>query len=350
MNFRDRIKALESDPVPFEELVASFLLDENSKDGNELHDLLKASPVLRKKFEEINKIHIGLGEVFGVTKEPPTKSQVLRIMIPAGAIAAAILMGLFVYLTRMLPMRKMERIDILTFGTCIVNQGENLRSKKLSVCDYFFHTSSKGKSLRLRLLPNSEARVSLVDGTWTVRYEKGSLLIESYTNETFLGGFAKDLEVNLGFKKAILLGTKIRISPGPENNTRLEVLEGEVRLVNSESGTSSVAEPLLKNETVTFITEGEESSIRPLSLEEKTILASLFSGMESNEEGKSSAADPGKILFPEAVPVPGNRILLKDGRVKKGTGLLQNKDIYILIMENRIEEIKASRIRRIEFE
>ncbi|EQA45953.1 hypothetical protein LEP1GSC050_3993 [Leptospira broomii serovar Hurstbridge str. 5399] len=350
MNFQDQVKAFESDPVPFEELVASFLLDENITEGDELHDLLKASPILRKKFEEINKIHIGLTEAFRITNKHRSKFQALRIVIPASGIAAAILIGLSIYLTRMLPMRKMERIDILTFGTCIANQASNLKSEKLSVCDYFFHTSSKGKSLRLRLLPNSEAQVSLIDGTWTIKYEKGSLLIESYTNETFLGGFAKDLEVNFGSKKAILLGTKIRVSPGPENSTKLEVLEGGVRLVNSESSVSRVGEQLLENETVTFITEDEDSSIRPLSIEEKTILTRLFSGMEPNNEGRSSGADPGKILFPEAVPVPGNRILLKDGRVKKGNGLLQNKDIYILIMDNRIEEIKASQIRRIEFE
>ncbi|EPG72974.1 hypothetical protein LEP1GSC058_4006 [Leptospira fainei serovar Hurstbridge str. BUT 6] len=350
MNLQDRIKSFESDPVPFEELVASFLLDENITEGDELHDLLKASPVLRKKFEEINKIHVGLANAIGIKSKPRARSAALRIMIPVSGIAAAILIGLFIYLTRMLPMHKMERHDILTFGTCIVNQDANLRSEKLSVCDYFFHTASKGKSLRLRLLPNSEAQVSLVEGTWIIKYEKGSLLIESYSNETFFAGFAKDLEVNLGSKKAILLGTKIRISPGPANDTKLEVLEGEVRLVNSESRTSQIDGQLLKSETSTFITEGEDSMIRPLSTEEKTILARVFSGMESNDDGKSSEPDPGKILFPEAIPVPGNRILLKDGRVKKGKGLLQNKDVYILIMENRIEEIKAAEIRRIEFE
>ncbi|PJZ64459.1 hypothetical protein CH371_18820 [Leptospira wolffii] len=348
-SIRENIQKFERDPYLFEELVSEFLLDPKEESASLLSDLILESDILGSKFESLSKVHANLGILYFPPIEKPkslSRSVGRYVMLAAAALIAFSLSG-YLYSTRFSPLPPVQKEEILTFGSCESDgnpESGRIVSGKHSLCEFYFHSDKKGRSFKIRLLPDSVVRVHRDELVWLLDFQSGTILIDSLYSPAYLGRYPTDLKLLARGESLRFLGTKVRVSSDKEDKVKIEVLEGSLAW---ERKTSEI--PVVSGKSVSIPFESE--SPVDLTPEENQDLIEAFDSVRPYESGSPSApTNPGKILYPEASEVPGNRILLKNGSVKKGTSLLQKGDIYILIDKDSVTEFKSSEIKRIEFE
>ncbi|MGJ4746376.1 hypothetical protein ACQV5M_08475 [Leptospira sp. SA-E8] len=352
-SLNEKIRQFENSPESFDELVSQFLLTEEESKASELHDLILGSEFLRTRFEYLSKTNKAVREFYSTENRQNGSWNIKNLLY---SVAAVVLFSFSVYLYSnffsSLPGLNANRS--ISFGNCEEKLGPDsnkIQSGPNSLCEFFFNENGKGKKFKLRIFPNSSVLISRNSESWEIGFEKGKILIDSFSEPFVFGRFPEEVHLNVYGNRIQFLGTKISVFSSEKDHVNIEVLEGKL---------GYVSDPVSKKKSSeVFLSEGETARIYPkIPAEIRKLNDSEFKNLEESfanirvdfSQNPDAKLNPVKIIHPEAIEVPGNRIILKNGSVKKGTSLLQKGDIYILIEGDKIHEFKASDIKRIEFE
>ncbi|TGK02554.1 hypothetical protein EHQ53_13850 [Leptospira langatensis] len=352
-SIQDKIRKFETDPDSFDELVAEFLISEKEEQAQELYELIIGSKILRARFESLTKIHRGVERIHHPISITSNKSAKYKTILYSAAAILLFSLGAYFYSANLFSPSPWESVKTLSFGDCkeeFHSEVRSLRSGSHSLCEFYFHSEEKGKKFKLRLLPNSNVSVSRMSDAWEISFRSGEILIDSQFSSFLFGKYPKDVHLNVYGHQIKFLGTRVRVYSSENSEVKVEVLEGKLQL-ESEKNVPEI--PIAQGEKA-LIFLNAPTLVQKLKEEEEKDLVRAFSTVsvesEQKEGSKKEIPSPAKILYPEATEIPGNRIILKNGTIKKGTSLLQKGDIYILIQGDDMQEFKASEIKRIEFE
>lgn len=349
----EKIRQFENSPESFDELVSEFLLTEEESIGSELHDLILGSESLRARFELLSKTNRAVRELYSSEKSIQV-SNIKYLFYYAAAAVLLFSLSAFFYTEFFSALPELEADRSISFGVCETktnSESNKITSGSNSLCDFSFNKKGKGKKFKVRVFPDSSVRISRNSESWEIYFERGKVLIDSFSESYSFGNFPKEIHLNVYGNRIRFLGTKVRVSSSEQGQINVEVLEGKLGYPSDPLSQKESSDVLLMEGQIAKIYPKIPAEIRNLNDSEFKNLEESFTNLRPElSQNPESKPNPAKLIHPEATEIPGNRILLKNGSVKKGTSLLQKGDIYILIEGDKMQEFKASEIKRIEFE
>lgn len=312
----------------FDDLVSKYLEEDISEtEMNTLNQLLESDPEYAKRFLELSKIHSSLHELRGVEKEqkekkPKAKKQrksrtaKKRKSRPAFAIvftaAALLVLGLFINFSlksshsqpvlRLTELTKNSQLFILNVNgsKTIVQKGAKIEFGKKILCEGEAKLKFDGENTSLVLKNGSSISLYKSGIQKSIELHNGKIICDVTPQE-------KALELNTGYAKATVLGTRFELVRR-EEWSELAVFKGKVQWADN-SGDSVI----VNGGYFSRAGKGIKLDVYDLNERYSNILLSASSGKVVGDGWRNGSS--GSMIFETSQNAITNLSLQKEGKL-----------------------------------